>query len=725
MRLAGYKKLGLALALGLTGVLWALPALGQMRRAAPPPPPAPPPQPAETEPRKGSPLRAELGVAVAARLLESDESSDRIRGVARLGSIGTTEAIDALVEALEASSAAGRDHRARLEAVRVLAPHAKRDPVRALLVRELTDAGADGKGAVSSLSALIRDTAALALARAGDKKALAELVNALLSGSGAGDAASRALRAAPPASIQPLLEARKGMSPALATLLGDLGDLRAIARLRVMLKEPDIEAKAAAAIALAKLGDDAPREVARTWAARPDPKLQRAAAEVLAYLGAPDAARLIATLIAADATRSEGIRLALATPSPELGRVLAAAIPKLPDADKARAAAALGRAGGPDAPPALAALMHDVGRADLATAAALALALLPGDAARAALEGAIAARGSGAAARLGVRAGIVRALALGDPPEGLPDRLEAMASAKDASDRAVAAFGLVALGAWSTKQAVERACPAVAPGGHPPRPGLGACDAPVLDASARAALVLGPDDLRAFRPVLDAAAPRFSVAGGVALLADPDARDISTVRLAAWAEAGGPLAPLAARALPSRDDEALRPLIKRLLEGSDPTVRAHVALGLARDPERDAVTVLANAYRFEDDAAVRRAIVRALSRRAEVQRRPVLLLARDLDPDGGVRALATSALEGRVLDLATWTPHSRALVAWVTVASDDPAARAHAALAVRADGLGIPVVADPDGVLLVPAMPIGTSSLELAPPSSPGDAGAR
>src|SRR5207237_10317111 len=116
--------------------------------------------------------------------------------------------------------------------------------------------------------------------------------------------------------------------------------------------------------------------------------------------------------------------------------------------------------------------------------------------------------------------------------------------------------------------------------------------------------------------------------------------------LATWAESGGPLAPLAARALPTRDDEALRGRLKRLLEGSDPVVRAHLALGLGRDPEPSAVSLLTNAYRFEEDPQVRRAIIRALSLRTEVQRAAVLTLARDLDPDDDVRALARSALDG-------------------------------------------------------------------------------
>src|SRR6185312_5398086 len=197
-------------------------------------------------------------------------------------------------------------------------------------------------------------------------------------------------------------------------------------------------------------------------------------------------------------------------------------------------------------------------------------------------------------------------------------------------------------------------------------------------------------------------------------LAHPDGAGLPTSALAAWAEAGGPLAPLAARALPSRDDEALRGRIKRLLEGSDPVIRAHVALGLARDPEPSAVSLLTSAYRFEDDAGVRRAVVRALSRRTEIQRLPPLTLARDLDPDEEVRSLAAAALAGRVLDPVLKPAlgvEPRRQVAWIAVQPNDGQARAVEAHLVRADGLSIPVVTDPDGALLVPGMPAGAAAV--------------
>ncbi len=480
-------------------------------------------------------------------------------------------------------------------------------------------------------------------------------------------------------------------------------------------------------MALARLGDEAALPVARGWLLKSDPQLRRAAAEVFVYLDAPEAPGAIAALLESDAARDDGLRLALLAPAPALAAPLAKALPDLPEEQRARAVAAVGRAGG------AAQLAPLLDKADTALTAAFALAILPGDEARAALEGAIDAHKAkpGEARRRLLRAGVVRAMVLDDAPSGLKDGLRALYREADPADRAAGAFGLVATGALSLADALEASCKHAAPG-----EALG-CDA-VAGAAARGALALpgGASSLEPLWPLLArvAATPGpdgghpgaplgegIAVALGAALLAHPDGGDLPTSVLAAWAEAGGPLAPLAARALPSRDDEALRGRIKRLLEGSDPVVRAHVALGLGRDPEPAAVSLLTGAYRFEEDAGVRRAVVRGLSLRSEVQRVATLVLARDLDPDDEVRSLARAALEGRALDPGLRPAlgvEPRRSVAWVSVQANDGHAWGHdapprAARLVRADGIAVPVMADPDGALLVPGLPAGPASLLL------------
>jgi cellulose synthase operon protein C len=690
-------------------------------------------------------LRAQLGIPVAQRLLASDDFASRVRGIERLGAIGSPEAIDALVDAMDQqSSVPARDPRARLVAVRVLAGEAGRDSVRQLLMREVTDtSGNDGRGGVSPLAGVLRATAALALARAGDKKALSALVAALLQPGSTAEAALRALRVYPPASLEPFLEGRKRLTPVLATFLGELGDLRAVGRLRAMLQEADPAGKAAAAVALAKLGDDSALPLAREWLKKSEPRQRRAAAEVLVYLDAPEAPAAVAALLTSEATREEGLRLALLAPSPALAAPLAKVLPDLVEELRGRAVAAIGRAGG------VAQLAPLLDQRETALAAAFALATAPGAEARGALEQALAGDRAkkGAGRRLLLRAGVVRALALDDAPAGLKDGLRALFKETAAVDRAAGAFGLVAIGALSLSDALDASCKGGAAAG---------CDATAA-AAARGALAL-PDGASSLEPLVpllaraaQAADPRglattgpqaapnpgqvFAVAMGVALLAHPDGGELPTSVLAAWAEGGGPLAPLAARALPARDDEALRGRIKRLLEGSDPVVRAHVALGLGRDPEASAVSLLTSAYRFEEDAGVRRAVVRALSRRAEVQRLATLALARDLDPDDEVRALARGALDGRNLDPGLEPARGvepRRGVAWVSIRANDAVEKAagddggsprhqeRSARLVRADGIALPVVADPDGELLVPGILAGPASLLLGRESDPG-----
>ena len=677
-----------------------------------------------------SSLRAQIGVPVAVRLLQSDAIPDRVRGVERLAAIGTTEAIDALLEALEAQSGGMADARVRLTAVRALAGEVKRDNVRQLLVRELTGAArVDARSGTAALAPLLRGTAALALARSGDRKAVAALAAAMLPVGAPAEAAAAALRAYPPESLEALLdikratpsprpaepaaarEAQRRLSLPLAAFLGDIGDLRAIERLRSMLGEGEVSGKITAALALARLGDASALPAAREWSKKSEPRLRLAAAEVLVALDAPEAPDAVKVLLESDSGREDGVRLALAAPSPTLAAPLAKLLPTLAEDARPRVIAALGRARGAAE---LAALLDKPwGAVD----AAFALATMPGDEARGALAQAMAsdAGKKPEARRLFARAATVRALMLDDAPSKLEAALEALWRSKDATDRAVGAFGLVALGSLSLGDAIKEACD----------PKLRACDAAIVGASARGALARGGDE-RSLAPLLallaqagDTPGPE-AIAAGVALLALPDGGALPTQLLATWAEGGGPLSPLAARALPSRDDEALRGRIKRLLEGTDPVVRAHVALGLGRDPEPSATALLVSAYRFEEDAGVRRAVVRALSRRAEVQRMATLVLARDLDPDDDVRALARAALDGRDLDPAPRPvrgPEPRRSVAWVNVRATDRAASSpHAAKLVRADGLAIPVLADPDGVLLIPGLPAGSSSLLLGRP---------
>lgn len=662
-------------------------------------------------------LRGLVGVPVGERLLVASSPQDRLRGVIRLGAIGTPEAIDALAGALEQSTIIARDSRARLEAIRALAPHATRENVRALLIRELGE-GPDGRAGSSPLTSLTRGAAALALAKTGEKKALNALVSAVLQGGAGAEAATMALVEHPPTSLTTLLEGRRRIDPAIANLLAAMGDMRAQERLRVALAETDPAFQSAAALALVRLGDATPVALARAWVKSEDNRQRRAGAEVLARLGTDDADEAIAALLSANATRSEGVRLAFATPKKALIKPLAAVLDSLALDDREKAIATIGRAGGAEA---VDVLLAQFGKPDVATAVAFALARMPAKEARIALERALASSSAktGAPRRLIVRAATVRALLLQDEPGGLGRTLEALVLEKATEDQAIGYFGLVATGRMGVQAAVKETLANM----------QGTKRDVVLGSIGRASLARGAEGAAEFADILrttgvfDAQKP-ISPAVGIALLADTRSEGLSTETLVRLAEEGGPLAPLAARVLPSRDGEAVRSRIKRLLAGTDPVIRAHTALGLAADPETDAVSLLVEAYRFEEDASVRRAVIRALSVRTENQRLTTLTIARDLDPDDGVRALARGAIAGRSLLPPVTDP--AATVLWVSLVANTPTATAaisgRAARFVRPDGLAVPVVSDPDGVLIVPGMPEGRMGLTLAPEPISGDA---
>lgn len=725
----------------------------------------PPPPSMELTPTRS--LRRLTGLPVAQQLVQSDSVHEVIRGVEQLGRNGSQEALRSLLGALEQSGRAQtRDLRTRLVAVRVLAPHVAKENVRQYLVRELT-AGVESSAQLQGLSALVRGSAGLALARSRHPQATDAISSLVGSSTAPAEAATRAIRAYPLEAVDLLLEPKRKSANDLALLLADQGDLRAIERLREMVAGADTLVRAPAAVGLARLGDGTVLKAVGEWVApnhvdgssrklgSEDVRLLRAAAEVYLLLEPKKAVPVFAALLEKKPNVLDGVRLAMRVPTEALVAPLRnLALPVVAADQRRLVLQAIGRMGGKTAAKELEALWHGApkpkdakpapakdGKPDPAidlswgdrSAAALALARVGDDEAKAALERALKrpevvgtkAKDENKQVQV-VRAALVRALALRDAPGGLDDRLAEMVASQTGTVRAVGYFGAVARGLKSSKELLELACPAAfaedAPKGAKPRP----CLVGLVGAIARGALVRGTDALVPLqrvlewedrrRPASDVAASAIAIAAAPGLLAFAKGGEISTTRLAGWAENGGPIAPLAARALAARDSDVSRPRIRRLLAGSDPVVRAHVVLGLAVDDKKNAVSILADAYRFEDDASVRRAILRALSRRREPQRLATLTIARDLDPDDGARAVARAALAGRALDHAAGFALE---VAWVEGAG--AGAGELGARVVRSDGIALPLVSDPDGVMLVPGLPAGLGTVDLAPlPAEPG-----
>jgi HEAT repeat protein len=696
MRRARVLLAGLGLA-----ALSVLPALAQAQRRPPTIRPGmagqmsrqPPPRPTGSSQVPAGDVLGHVGVSVAERLLAGDEQARR-RAVRRLVADGTPQALDLLERVFEPGAPLTRDLRARIEAARGLGPHLAQDGPRQLVLRSLIDGATQAAGGdEAELGALLRDTAALVLARSGGARGVEALAGLVRQGGQVGAAAGRALLAAPPESIEGLAGPRAQPSAVVAELLAGLGDLRALPFLRRSVRQGEPTARAASLVAMATLGDAEAPIIAREWARAEDSLPRLAAAQAL---DGPEARVLLAALLDDEATRDAALGLALDRPGPELARALGKlAAARGPSRD--RAIVALGRCGGQEAAASLGALLTDEAAAPLA---ALGLALSPGDDARQALEKALADPPTRLVA---LRAATARALALGDRPAGLFEAALALGGGSP-SERAAAAFAQVALG--KKDAAGFLADPVLAP------------------AAARALLARGRGVDELLGPLMqggdlispDAVSPTDRSrrdALGLALLSRPDGGPLPSRTLLGWVDEGGALGPLAARAIGARGGEDTRTRVTEMLRSGDPQIRSHVALGLGRSPDPDATGRLTETYTFETDPLVRRAIVRALSRRDDPLRRGTLELAAGLDPDATTRSLARAALGGRrAPDTVTGE-----LVAWISVRGAGSGAASFRL--ERPDGLALPVVADPDGALLVPGLPAGPSHASFVPPPAP------
>ncbi len=642
------------------------------------PPLAPPPPPPSVAPPDGD-LGRLFGLRVQERLLSSTDPDERLRGVQRIAADPSPGALDLLLRSQEPGSLASRDLRARLEAIRALGPHLAQDAARQVVVRALVDGAALPPGATSDLAALLRDTAAMVLGHHGGPRGTDALAGLLRQGGVAASSAALALQAHPPERLDSLLGNKAPASVELVRVIIDLGELRAIPQLRQALRGGDPEVRAASLVALAELGDGEAPLVARQWVKETEVLPRVAAIRALLRSSPVEGRGALAALLKEPGLVKEGLTLALEGPGPELVEPLVALLRGgLAGEQRSQAIEALGRCGGDAAAGALASMLGGAGGHE----AGLALALAPGEGARRALEKALR---EGALRAVAVRASTIRALVLRERPSGLWDAVEA-AWKGSAAERGAAAFSWVALGKRSVEEKELQG-------------------ADVVGSAARGALARGAEGLESLLRVLESdpgaeRGRREALVSG--LLARHDGGKVPTRVLESWVEEGGASAPLAARALAVRDDEETLGRLGRLLGSGAPALRSHVALGLGRSPRPDAAGRLVDAYTFETEAGVRRAIVRALSWRREPQRERVLRLAAALDPDRGTRALARQALRGLPAPERTGGD----LVAWIQV---DGAAGATALRWERPDGLVVPVVTDGDGALLVPGLPAAAS----------------
>ncbi len=642
-----------------------------------------------------SSLKSRFGLSVAKALLQSGSESDRLRAIERLGSVGSAPALATLIEAL-APDGPAQGPKERLTAARALAPHAHEPDVRQALLRLMASSDDPVAAADDDYAALIRQTAALGLARFGGAPAMEALSRSLRQRGPLAEAAAQAVLAYPPKQLAPLLAARGRPTVSLIRLLSELGDQRAFHSLRDWVKRGSPEIRAEATLALTRLGDLETVPLAEHWLAHEkNPTLLRAAAQTLALTRAKSAPKAILRLLEDDAEFELGLKLALSVPSEAFVPTLTKRWKERPSA-RAGIVSAVARAGGPAAHRFLDKMLASpkTRRSTL-----YALALSPGRHATEVLETALA---NPKQQRDAARAGVVRQIVTGEQVSGLAARLSELLSSKQAADRAAGAWGQAVLSESRAEALLDET------------------DVVIVRAVARTAR-FSPLAAVAARKLAEHEDPITRTALAAALCVPGAAALVPTRTLTDLLELGGPASVAAVRALSARWDPRHESRIEEFLSHENPELRAHAAIGLAHNPDPFSVALLDKAYTFETASEVRHAIITALGQRREPGRRRALRLAAALDPDRRVRGLARASLAGQ---RPSW-PTRGVNALWIDLGPNRLSTELRAAkpqgnpqiASIRvAPGQSFPAVSDPDGLLAVTGLVAGGLSLELAAP---------
>jgi len=267
--------------------------------------------------------RERFGEAAIASLLRGKAGEERRRGIERLALPFSRESRERLLSLVERVEELSLDQKRTL--VFAIARFANEPKVANLLYRVVSDAS--GNNAL--LAPQIQTSAALALSRAQGPQATAFLISALGHAGPLAEFAKRALLAHPPRDVRVLCSRRA--PPAAVALVGEIGDKRAIPALRELVQKAPMDVSVEAAVALAKLGNVEPLELAREWAKSSLPKLRARAAEILALLAPPEASGVVEELLAHDENVDLGLRLARQVLAPRLidglGRLLTTSDP--------------------------------------------------------------------------------------------------------------------------------------------------------------------------------------------------------------------------------------------------------------------------------------------------------------------------------------------------------------------------------------------------------------
>lgn len=621
-------------------------------------------------------------MAPLSRRLDSERLEERLSAMERLGELGTAAAFARLTShAVERRSRfVGREWLALAHALAGGSADAKVQLALAMLLNQ-APSPAQGPEEAGRLE-LARGTAALALAAEGDDAALLVLGRALRARGAPARAAAEALMAHPPRQLAPLIEPGPPSSE-LATLLGALGDQRAFHVLREWVRgEGDASVRAAAALALTRLGHLETVPLGARWIEAGQGELVEAGLDILLAAQDPRADDVLGERLAAEHVADADRRRLLDAAGPRLADAALASLDRAAPSDGWRWSL-LARIGTDAAAQRLARALREP---HTAFVAAQALSRMPGEVARAGLESALAER---VALPLSVRAAAARGRAFGEHTPRLDESIAALAASPAAGERAAAA--------WVRAFA----------GGAAARVELESGDEARVVAAASQAYGFDPATLQSLAALLESSPAGRVRSAASACLGSARGRElVSSSALWSLVEEAGPARPLALRALAARHDPGLAGALGSLLADPDPLLRAHVARGLGDGADGSAVGVLVARLAIEPDEGVRHAIVIALgARRGQLASRWLTRSAR-LDPSPRVRAAARLALAGVALGDP---PPGRELL-WLEL----HAARADAAVLLEvAPGLAIPVLPDPSGVVVASALPAPEVGIRL------------
>jgi len=738
METARARRTFTLLALAISSVIICAPRASAMvweEEDEPPPPHTPPPTVSSTS------LAGLFGMASLTTAMKSSDSRVRASAVARAAEVATQATEGAarddawrLVESAAADNADDLDGAllVRLAAARALSSDPRKEGRPALEgllgspepMRKPTPISPAWGGpswgpwpppvaappkaikpANADLVRFVRETAAMALGVRGDHESL--LVRARSRDNvEASRAAYAALVAYPAASLATIIPKNEGaLTRDTVDLLARLLDPRAADPLFKTAEGKDDTSAAVALVALARLGDGRVVNVARSVGKDSRVELRIAAVEALAELGEPTADTTIATLLSDEKTASEAKRIAVRHPTPALVAVLE----KIAKGGDASAVGALGRIGAPGIERLTWLAMDDALPLGIADVAAHQLAISPLDAAGDALRALLDNNASAARKRRAVRAGAVRVARVGSAPGALKSLARELLSSKEVADRAAAALLLGVLDLSSCKDSLasddlaRRRAGVAALASHPI-----ADAASVARGHLAAHAAAEPSDVTQSLAAIAARAIDGSVGRDV---------PISTAQLAAWLSEDAAASPLAAFLLAARGGDTALAHVMRALSSDSLDVRAAALLGLGLSPEKNATGELAARLRETPYVALRRAAVRALVARGDVAGRATIDLARRLDPDLEVRNVAAAAKLGS---------RSAPLLAGHEVVQARVTIGANAmAIVSGIDGLVLPHVVDPEGLIFAFRLAPGPARIEaraLAAPSKPAKA---